>query len=95
MYEEKECFKVINGNTIESVTYKDVWNKIIQIGQALSNIELNFKHKIVVGIFSENSLRGALIDLSCFKRLCKQDFTKFDGHFSRLSKRIFVDNLLI
>ena len=64
-YEEKECFKVINGNTIESFTYKDVWNKIIQIGQALSNIELNFKHKIVVGIFSENSLRGALIDLSC------------------------------
>ena len=35
-----------------------------------------------------------LIDLSCFKRLCKHDFTKFDGHFSRLSKRIFDDNLL-
>ena len=63
-YDQKECFKVINGNAIESFTYKEIWHRIIQIGQALSNIELN-NNKIVVGIFTENSVRGALIDLSC------------------------------
>ena len=63
-YDHKECFKVINGNDIDVFTYKDIWHRTIQIGQALSNIELKYNN-IVVGIFTENSLRGALIDLSC------------------------------
>ena len=64
-YDNKICFKVINGNNIENYSYKDIWHKIIQIGQALSYIESNNDNDIVVGIFTENSLRGALIDLSC------------------------------
>ena len=64
-YDNKICFKVINGNNIESYSYKEIWHKIIQTGQALSYIESKNDNDIVVGIFTENSLRGALIDLSC------------------------------
>lgn len=64
-YDNKICFKVINGNNIENYSYKEIWHKIIQIGQALSYIESKNDNDIVVGIFTENSLRGALIDLSC------------------------------
>ena len=64
-YDDKICFKVINGNNIENYSYKEIWHKIIQIGQALSYIESKNDNDIVVGIFTENSLRGALIDLSC------------------------------
>ena len=64
-YDNKICFKVINGNNIENYSYKEIWHKIIQIGQALSFIESKNDNDIVVGIFTENSLRGALIDLSC------------------------------
>ncbi|MDG2266257.1 MAG: AMP-binding protein, partial [Candidatus Marinimicrobia bacterium] len=64
-YDDKECFKVINGNTIDSFSYKQIWHRIIQIGEALSNIETKYNHNIVVGIFTENSLRGSLIDLAC------------------------------
>ena len=64
-YVKKECFKVINGNTIESFSYKEIWHRVIQIGQALSNIEIKYNNNMVIGIFTENSLRGGLIDLSC------------------------------
>lgn len=64
-YDNKICFKVINGNNIENYSYKEIWHKIIQTGQALSYIESKNDNDIVVGIFTENSLRGALIDLSC------------------------------
>ncbi|MED5256698.1 MAG: GNAT family N-acetyltransferase [Candidatus Neomarinimicrobiota bacterium] len=64
-YDNKICFKVINGNNIENYSYKEIWHKIIQIGQALSYVESKNDNDIVVGIFTENSLRGALIDLSC------------------------------
>ena len=64
-YDEKECFKVINGNTFDSYSYKQIWHRIIQLGQALSNIEIKYNNNIVVGIFTENSFRGALIDLAC------------------------------
>ena len=64
-YDKKECFKVINGNTIENFSYKEIWHRVIQIGQALSNIEKKYNNNMVIGIFTENSLRGALIDLSC------------------------------
>ena len=64
-YDDKICFKVINGNNIENYSYKEIWHKIIQIGQALSYVESKNDNDIVVGIFTENSLRGALIDLSC------------------------------
>ena len=64
-YDNKICFKVINANNIESYSYKEMWHKIIQIGQALSYVESKNDNDIVVGIFTENSLRGALIDLSC------------------------------
>ncbi|MFL3028067.1 MAG: GNAT family N-acetyltransferase [Candidatus Neomarinimicrobiota bacterium] len=64
-YDGKECFKVINGKTTESFSYKEIWHRIIQIGQALANIEIKYNNDIVVGIFTENSLRGALIDLAC------------------------------
>lgn len=64
-YDKKECFKVINGNTIENFSYKEIWHRVIQIGQALANIEIKYNNNMVIGIFTENSLRGALIDLSC------------------------------
>ena len=64
-YGDKICFQEIEGNQIRNFTYQEIWDQIIQIGQALCAIESISDKNITIGIFTENSIRGALIDLAC------------------------------
>jgi long-subunit acyl-CoA synthetase (AMP-forming) len=64
-YGDKTCFQVIDGNQLRKFTYQGIWNQIIQIGQALCAIESISDKNTTIGIFTENSIRGALIDLAC------------------------------
>ena len=64
-YGNKTGFQEINGNKIRKFTYQDIWDQIIQIGQALCSIKSVSDNNITIGIFTENSIRGALIDLAC------------------------------
>ena len=64
-YGDKTCFQEIEGNQIRKITYQEIWEQIIQIGQALCAIESKADNNITIGIFTENSIRGALLDLAC------------------------------
>jgi len=64
-YGDKTCFQEIDGNQIRKFTYQELWDQIIQIGQALCAIESISDNNITIGIFTENSIRGALLDLAC------------------------------
>ena len=64
-YGNRTCFQEIDGNQIRKFTYQDIWDQIIQIGQALCAIKAVSDKNITIGIFTENSIRGALIDLAC------------------------------
>ena len=64
-YGDKTCFQEIEGNQIRKFTYQEIWDQIIQIGQALCAIESISDNNITIGIFTENSIRGALLDLAC------------------------------
>ena len=64
-YGDKICFQEIEGNQIRKFTYQEIWDQIIQIGKALCAIESISDKNITIGIFTENSIRGALVDLAC------------------------------
>ena len=64
-YGDKTCFQEIEGNQIRKFTYQEIWDQIIQFGQALCAIESISDNNITIGIFTENSIRGALLDLAC------------------------------
>ena len=63
-YGNRTCFQEIDGNHIRKFTYQDIWDQIIQIGQALCAIKSVSDKNITIGIFTDNSIRGALIDLA-------------------------------
>lgn len=64
-YRNKAALKLIHGQTLHPVTYQALWQKIQAVGMALGQIQHRYKGPIVVGIFTPNCLRGALVDLAC------------------------------
>ncbi|MBC8215831.1 MAG: GNAT family N-acetyltransferase [Candidatus Marinimicrobia bacterium] len=63
-YAEKPVFQVIHDQAITPVSYGDAWKKIQHIANALTTVTKK-NDQPVIGIFTPNSLEGALIDLAC------------------------------
>ncbi|NOZ04227.1 MAG: GNAT family N-acetyltransferase [FCB group bacterium] len=63
-YADKPLFQLIRGKQVKSCSYQESWKRIKQIGCSI----LCFTEKTktpVIGIYTPNSLEGALVDLAC------------------------------
>jgi len=63
-YSSKPLFQTIKGHNLSSVSYREAWRHIQQIGLSLIHLTRKIEHP-VIGILSKNSLEGALVDLTC------------------------------
>ncbi len=63
-YPDKPLFQTIKNQELTSFTYKEVWDRIQEIGRSLINLTKDVDQP-VIGIFSPNCLEGALLDLTC------------------------------
>lgn len=61
-YREKILFKSFKGDDVFELSYEQAWQQVQLIGKSLISRKVE---KLCVGIFTHNSLRGALVDLAC------------------------------
>ena len=63
-YSQKALFQIVKGKEVVTITYKQAWKRMLEIGKSLSKLTDGFSHP-VIGILTTNSLYGALLDLAC------------------------------
>ncbi len=63
-YPNKALFQIPRGKDIKIITYKESWKILCKIASSV-HILTQAEPKPVIGIFSPNSLHGALVDLAC------------------------------
>ena len=64
LYKDKNLFQIIVDQKLVQVSYKETWEIIQKIAKSLAKITENHSNP-VIGIFTSNSLFGALLDLAC------------------------------
>ena len=64
-YRNKPALQVIRGQKLYPVTYHTLWQKIQTLGTAFTHLQHKSTGPIVIGLFTPNCLRGALVDLAC------------------------------
>ncbi len=64
-YSQKAIFQEIISGKVFTYTYESIWEKMIKVASSLANLEESNTTPIRVGILTPNSVRGAVIDLTC------------------------------
>ena len=63
-YKHKIALKIIKRGKVKSITYSNLWNRVIESGKslwALNNKSRNF----TVGLLTPNNLNAVVVDLAC------------------------------
>ena len=63
-YNKKTALNIIEDGQLHTVSYSTLWQKVIEVGKALSTLEKSDK-QLVIGILTHNQLNGVFLDLAC------------------------------
>jgi len=96
-YPDHTLFQTINGKKLTKISYKEAWEKIYVIGASILNI-IKKTDQPVIGLYTPNSLKSALIDLACLSlniKIVPIPANTSKEHFKYIVKHAGITHLFI
>ncbi|MFL2994992.1 MAG: GNAT family N-acetyltransferase [Candidatus Neomarinimicrobiota bacterium] len=95
-YKNKVAINIIDGDKKIEISYNKLWIDILEIANALQNIEID--KKVVVGILSTNQYKSATLDLACLSfgfRVIPIPLNSTKDHLSFILKEASITHLFL
>ena len=96
-YDEKTVFNLIRDESIQTVSYSELWSKVQETGKALSYFEKP-EEPPVVGLLTHNQLNGVLVDLACLSfgwRVIPIPLNSTSEHLSFIINQAEISHLFV